>query len=29
VIGKYNGKGPLGSPGLRWKNSVKWDFKEV
>ena len=29
VVGKPDGKRPLGRPRLRWEDNIKMDFKEV
>ena len=29
LVGKPEGKGPLGRPGRRWKVNIKMDFRDV
>jgi hypothetical protein len=29
LVGKPEGKKPLGIPGLRWQNNIKMDLKEI
>jgi len=29
LVGKPEGKGPLGRPGRRWEDNIKMDFQEV
>jgi hypothetical protein len=29
LVGKPEGKGPLGSPRRRWENNIKTDLKEL
>ena len=29
LVGKHEGKRPLGRPSLRWEDNIKFDFREI